>query len=117
MIYHKDTGAITQGRDDKPAKINLFETPRCFIDVHILRPGQEAKVHAHAGEDKCYHVLSGRGLVHVGDEVYDVGPGEIVFCPATVPHGARNEGADDLRLLVVMAPHPRPEAVPPRPGP
>ena len=111
MNYHLDTNAITEGRDGKPAKVNLFQTPRCFVDVHILRPGQEAKVHAHEGEDKCYHVLSGRGRIACGDATYDVGPGELVFCPATVPHGALNEGPDDLRLLVMMAPHPRPDSI------
>lgn len=111
-MNHRDTNAVTEGRADKPAKVNLFQTPRCFVDVHILQPGQEAKVHAHAGEDKCYHVLSGRGRIVCGDETYDVGPGEIVFCPATVPHGAANDGDVDLRLLVMMAPHPRPDSIP-----
>ena len=112
MQMHHDTNRVTDSRPDKPAKINLVQTPRCFVDVHVLRPGQEAKVHAHAGEDKCYHVLAGRGVITCGEEVLEVGPGELVFCPATVPHGARNEGEDDLRLLVFMAPHPRPDTIP-----
>ena len=111
MQLHHDTNAVTASRPDKPAKINLVETPRCFVDVHVLRPGQEAKVHAHEGEDKCYHVLSGRALIACGEVTYDVGPGELVFCPATVPHGARNDGDEDLRMLVIMAPHPRPESL------
>ena len=69
--------------------------------------GADRPVHTHAGEDKCYHVLAGRGLVTVGAEASDVGPGELVFCPAGEPHGVRNPGPDVLRLLVVMAPHPR----------
>ncbi len=102
-----DTNAIRGGAPDGPRKVNLFETPRCFADVHVLGPGQAARVHAHAREDKCYHVLSGDVVITVGDAEHRVGPGRLVFCPAGVSHGARNEGTEDVRLLVFMAPHPR----------
>lgn len=105
----KDTTAITDGRDGKPAKHNLFETPRFFADVYVLRPGQAQAPHAHAGEDKCYFVLEGEGLVTSGGAQYPVGPGQIVMCPATEDHGVENTSGADLRLLVFMAPHPRPE--------
>ena len=102
----RDTSEITEGREDKPAKVNLFQTPRFFADVYVLRPGQAQKAHRHAGEDKCYHVLSGRGVVVSGAETFRAGPGGIVFCPAGEDHSVRNEGPEDLRLLVFMAPHP-----------
>ena len=108
-----DTNAIREGRADKPAKVNLFETARFFADVWVLRPGQAQAPHLHRGEDKCYHVLSGRGRVTSGAALAEVGPGEIVFCPAGEEHGVVNPGPDDLRLLVIMAPHPRPPAAPP----
>jgi mannose-6-phosphate isomerase-like protein (cupin superfamily) len=102
-----DTGEIREGQPGKPRKVNLVETDRFFVDVHVLLPGQAASVHTHAGEDKCYHVLSGRGRVTVGPETLDAGPGALVFCPAGEPHGVENPGPETLRLLVFMAPHPR----------
>lgn len=113
MLNVFDTNAVTDGRADKPRKVNLFETPRCFVDVHVLRPGQVAKVHAHAAEDKCYHVLSGEGVITLGDMEHRAGPGTLVHCPVEVPHGIRNDGAEILRVLVFMAPHPRPQEVEP----
>ena len=107
MQHVFDTGTIRESAEDKPRKVNLFETPRCFADVHVLRPGQVARVHDHPSEDKCYHVLEGRGIVTLGDDEHPVREGHLVFCPAGVPHGVRNEGTADLRLLVFMAPHPR----------
>lgn len=108
MERMRDTNAITEGREEKLAKHGLFETANFFADVYVLRPGQAQAVHEHAGEDKCYHVLSGRGRVTSGAEVFDAGPGTIVWCPAGAPHGVENpEGGEDLRLLVFMAPHPR----------
>ena len=104
----RDTNDIEDADPGGVRKVNLFETPRFFADVHVLAPGQEARVHTHAGEDKCYHVLSGVGLVTCGSETYEVGAGQIVHCPVGEPHGVRNDGEEALRLLVFMAPHPRP---------
>ena len=111
MDHVRDTGEITEGREDKPRKENLFQTPQFFLDVHVLRPGQVAKVHVHEKEDKVYHVLSGRGVVTVGADEVEVGPGHAVHCPVGADHGVRNDGAEDLRLLVFMAPHPRADAL------
>ncbi len=108
----KDTTAITEGREEKMAKHNLFETPRFFADVYVLQPGQAQKVHTHAGEDKCYYVLEGAGVVTTGTERLAVRPGQIVMCPAGEDHGVENPGGPgNLRLLVFMAPHPRPGEV------
>lgn len=104
----RDTNAITQSRADKPAKVTLFETGRFFCDVWVLRPGQAQAPHLHAREDKLYQVLSGRARATSGTHVVEVGPGEVVFCPAGEAHGIEALGPGDLRLLVVMTPHPRP---------
>ncbi len=108
MNRMRDTTTITEGRDDKLAKHNLFETPRCFADVYVLRPGQAQSVHSHAGEDKCYFVLEGAARVTSGAEVFEAAPGAIVWCPAGEDHGIENPAAEgDLRVLVFMAPHPK----------
>lgn len=108
MERMRDTTAITAGREEKLAKHNLFETPRFFADVYVLRPGQAQAIHKHAGEDKCYFVLDGLARITSGAEVHEAGPGAIVWCPAGEDHGVANAAAaGDLRLLVFMAPHPR----------
>ncbi|MFM8386261.1 MAG: cupin domain-containing protein [Planctomycetia bacterium] len=106
----RDTSPITQSRPDRVAKVTLFETARFFCDVWVLRPGQAQAPHLHAAEDKLYQVLSGRARATSGTHVVDVGPGEVVFCPAGEVHGIEALGPEDLRLVVVMTPHPRPPA-------
>jgi quercetin dioxygenase-like cupin family protein len=103
-----DTDIVRATRPDKPAKHNLFETARFFADVWVLAPGQAQSAHRHATEDKLYQVLSGRGRVTSGAERHDVRAGHVVFCPAGDDHAVENPGPDDLRLLVFMAPHPKP---------
>ncbi len=37
---------------EKLAKTNLFESPRMFLDVYALEPGQQLRVDAHPDQDK-----------------------------------------------------------------
>ena len=108
MDHVRDFAAITGGSADKMRKVNLFETPRFFCDVYVLKPGQSQPPHAHAASDKVYAVLSGSGAIRVGADRHEVRAGHAVLCPAASDHGVENTGCDDLRLLVFMAPHPKP---------
>jgi len=102
----KDVFAAARFSPDKMQKINLFETKNFFCDVYCLEPGQEQKVHAHAGEDKIYYVLEGRGSFVVGEETKEHGERQIVFAPAGAPHGVKNTSDGKLTMLVFMTPNP-----------
>ena len=60
----------------------------------------EHHVHPHAEETVI--VLSGHGWHRVGDDYYDIGPGDVVFVPAGVPHSAGSGDGDDLIILWVL---------------
>jgi len=91
---------------EKMTKINLFETPRFFLDQYCLEPGQAQKLHRHAENDKVYIVLEGQGRFQVGDEERVLGPHQAVLAPAGVEHGVVNPTPERLVLLTFMAPHP-----------
>lgn len=109
----RDVETVRASRPDKVAKTNLFETSRFFADVWVLAPGQSQAAHRHGAEDKLYCVLSGRGRALAGGGWMDVRAGHVVHCAAGDEHALENPGPDDLRVLVVMAPHPRPPAAAP----
>lgn len=108
MDLVRDLAAISGGSSDKMRKVSIFETSRFFCDVYVLKPGQFQAPHAHAASDKVYAVLSGTGAIRVGADRHDVRAGHAVLCPAASDHGVENTGMDELRLLVFMAPHPKP---------
>lgn len=95
------------GSPAKPAKFNLFETPRFFLDVHVYEPGQSQAPHVHEGNDKVYLVVEGSGRFRVGEEIAELSAGDAVLAPAGVTHGAENPGPGRLVTLTFMAPHPR----------
>jgi quercetin dioxygenase-like cupin family protein len=91
---------------EKMQKLSVFATPRLFLDVYCLEPGQGQKPHVHPDSDKIYVVLEGRGRFQIGGEAREVGAGQAVIAPAGVEHGAENGEKARLVMLVAMAPPP-----------
>ena len=91
---------------EKMNKVSLFETDRMFCDLYCFEPGQQQKVHAHAGSDKVYFVLEGNGTIRIGGESEELGAGSTVIAASGVEHGVTNTSDDRLVLLVYMAPKP-----------
>lgn len=90
----------------KMGKATLFQGSSLLLGLNAFEPGQEHAAHAHAGSDKCYLVLEGRGEFSVGDSRRTLARGALAIAPAGVPHGVRNAGPGRLLVLVCMAPPP-----------
>jgi quercetin dioxygenase-like cupin family protein len=52
-----------------------------------LHQGDASPVHVHSREDEVFLLLSGAGLVWVGDERHEVSQGGVAFLPRDIPHG------------------------------
>jgi uncharacterized cupin superfamily protein len=74
------------------------------VGVNFIRiaPGKEAYVpHAHAHEEEWVYILEGQGRALVGDQTFDVGPGDFLAFPAPqVVHHLVNAGKRDLVCLM-----------------
>jgi len=90
----------------RATKADLFRGDRLFVGLNCFEPGQGQKVHAHAGADKFYLIVSGRARLTVGEETREAGPGTVVWAPAGVPHGVA-EALERTVMLVAIAPPPR----------
>ncbi len=90
----------------RATKADLFRGDRLFVGLNCFEPGQGQKVHAHAGADKFYLIVSGRARLTVGEETREAGPGTVVWAPADVPHGVA-EALERTVMLVAIAPPPR----------
>ena len=91
-------------RPDKMGKSTLFESERLRVGLNAFEPGQEHALHAHAGMDKVYHVLEGRGEFLLADRSLPMEAGVMLVAPEGVPHGIRNSGGARLLVLAVLAP-------------
>ncbi|MFI5281238.1 MAG: cupin domain-containing protein [Gemmatimonadales bacterium] len=84
---------------EKMQKLDLTQADRLLLGLNCFEPGQDQKVHAHAGADKFYLVLSGKAKVVVGGTATDVAAGDLVFAPAGVAHGV--ETAYERTVMLV----------------
>jgi mannose-6-phosphate isomerase-like protein (cupin superfamily) len=66
--------------------------------------GAETVWHRLEHTDEIYFVLSGRGLVWVGDESRNVGRGDAVWIPAGVQQRIQNHGCRPLVFLCACGP-------------
>jgi mannose-6-phosphate isomerase-like protein (cupin superfamily) len=72
---------------------------------HPLRPrALGAPVHTHHREDEYSFVLQGRFGVQLGEEVLEMGPGDLLFKPRGVAHAFWNAGDEPARLLELISP-------------
>lgn len=70
---------------------------RCFT----IEPGGSMPNHTNAVEHEQY-VLSGRAEVGIGERIYKVKKGDIVFIPAGIPHWYRTDGDEAFMFLCVV---------------
>jgi quercetin dioxygenase-like cupin family protein len=72
---------------------------------HPLKPrALGAPLHTHHGEDEYSFVLEGRFGVQLGEEVMEIGPGDLLFKPRGVAHAFWNAGDEPARLLELISP-------------
>jgi len=91
---------------DKMGKSTLFASERILVGLNAFEPGQEHALHAHAGMDKVYVVVAGRGRFLLEGEEIAMEPGMLLVAPEGVPHGVRNDGEARLVVLAMLAPGP-----------
>jgi mannose-6-phosphate isomerase-like protein (cupin superfamily) len=87
-------------------KTTLFRSDRILVGLNAFEPGQEHSLHAHAGMDKLYQVLAGRGEFLLEGRQLPMEAGVMLIAPEGVPHGIRNTGSERLLVLAVLAPAP-----------
>jgi len=91
----------------KMGKSTIYSSERLLVGLNCFEPGQSHEPHTHAGMDKVYHVLLGRGRFLLADRELEMEAGTMLVAPEGVAHGIRNTGSDRLVVLAILAPAPR----------
>jgi quercetin dioxygenase-like cupin family protein len=73
-----------------------------FFAHAVLKPGREIEAHVDPYEE-VYYLLSGRGVMTVGEERQEVTAGDAIWLPYGVPHSLINDGDEDCVILVAAA--------------
>ena len=75
---------------------------RTVLTMARVPPGKESFVyHWHERDEEFLFILSGRGRAEIGEEVFEVGPGDFMgFAPGGTPHHLTNPYDEDLVYLM-----------------
>jgi mannose-6-phosphate isomerase-like protein (cupin superfamily) len=80
------------------------EITGCSLAEETLLPGQAVTPHHHREIEEIYYILSGRGVMQVGDEKREVTAGDAIYVPRGSRHTLENTGAEPVKLMLVCGP-------------
>ena len=83
----------------------LYDTENALLVHMTIPPGDSLKRHI-TPVDVFFFVLSGRGIVEIGDEKREIGADTLVESPAKIVHCWYNESDEPLVVLVGKVPKP-----------
>jgi len=70
----------------------------------VVPPGAITHLHKHLQSEEIYHVLSGIGLMTLGDEQFEIKVGDTVCIAPGTLHRVKNSGVTLLKILCASAP-------------
>lgn len=83
---------------------SLHGNQRQSLAEAVVAPGARTLLHRHGKAEELYHVTRGRGVMTLGDAVFEVNPGDTVAIPAGMAHRIANTGPAPLHLLCCCSP-------------
>ncbi len=95
-LFEGDTFYTKVSTKDTDGDLYIYESTR------IKRGGPA--MHFHYSQDEWWYVLEGEFLIKVGDQLYQVKPGDSVFGPRGIPHAFAKTNEGNARLLMTFQP-------------
>ena len=77
---------------------------QCSLAEEVLPPGHSVTPHHHQQLEEIYYIITGNGMMTVGNEQHEVGPGDAIYIPRLHRHTLENTGSEPIRLLVACGP-------------
>ncbi len=86
-------------------KVSTLDTSGSLCILEITDPLKGGVPwHFHREQEEWFYVIEGEYVIEVGDERYELRPGDSVLAPRKVPHVWAHVGEGTGRLLIVFQP-------------
>jgi quercetin dioxygenase-like cupin family protein len=93
---------VSAGKDTKiQVLISSQEGPNFALRKFSMLPGGGMPRHTNTVEHEQY-VLRGHAKIVIGEEIYEVKQGDVVFIPDGVPHFYENIGEEPFEFLCII---------------
>lgn len=70
----------------------------------IVLPGESTHLHSHRTTEEIYFVLSGIGVMRLGEQEFAVSAGDTIIIPPETSHKLHNNGTEELKVLCCCSP-------------
>lgn len=108
IIVNRDRAAIVNTAHGSEIRPLIDRTTsgvtQCSLAEEMLPVGCEVIPHHHREIEEIYYVVSGSGLMTVGDDTREVSAGDAVYVPRGCRHTLRNTGSETIKLILVCGP-------------
>ncbi len=86
-------------------KVSTLDTlgSLCVLEITAFDKGGPAR-HLHHEQDEWFYVVEGEYITEVGEERYELGPGDSVLAPRKVAHVWAHVGEGTGRLIAALQP-------------
>lgn len=81
--------------------IGSSDAPNFALRRFVMEPGGGMPKHTNTVEHEQY-ILRGSAEVGIGDKVYQVKQGDVVFIPESVPHWYKADAKDGFEFLCIV---------------
>jgi mannose-6-phosphate isomerase-like protein (cupin superfamily) len=80
------------------------------LALAMLEPGERSLPHRFKTASEVYYITKGRGLMHIDDEMEEVGEGDAIYIPPMATQYIENAGEKRLEFLCIVYPPWKPDA-------
>ena len=102
-MTRKSTAELFDELAERPERTHfeVLDEESMTVEVGRYATGTSEPKNPHTG-DEIYYVIDGAGMARVGDETYEVEPGDVVYVESGLEHDFFNID-EELRVLIVLA--------------
>ena len=108
IVINRDQASIVKTPHNSEIRplIDRTTSPitQCSLAEEMLPPGCSVRPHYHRDLEEIYYVVSGNGIMTVGEKSREVSAGDAVYIPKGHCHSLKNTGAESIRLILVCGP-------------
>jgi len=101
-VHEVEAKPVAAGKDTTiQVLIPSEQGPNFAMRKFSMKPGGGMPLHTNTVEHEQY-VLAGQARIGIGEQVYEVHPGDVVFIPADMPHYYTNIGDEPFEFLCMV---------------
>ncbi|MEH6467049.1 MAG: cupin domain-containing protein, partial [Porticoccus sp.] len=107
-LSHANADKLVLSDITPPADLENIHVVKISSDAHstdfIVFVKQQVSLHKHLVHTETLYVLEGSGAFQLGEESFDIGPGDYINVPEGTPHAVTVTSSIPLKVLSVQAP-------------